>query len=75
MENSEKSPFLGSYNTACGRPTTFLFRSGNADAVTSACTQAPVGKLLPNALYIHRSALIRSGRCCGFTRGCAGVPG
>jgi DNA phosphorothioation-associated putative methyltransferase len=34
-----------------------LFRSGNAEAVDEACKRATVGKLLPNALYVHRDAL------------------
>ena len=34
-----------------------LFRSGNAEAVDEACKRATVGKLLPNALYVHREAL------------------
>jgi DNA phosphorothioation-associated putative methyltransferase len=34
-----------------------LFRSGNAAAVDVACRQSSVGKLLPNALYVHRDAL------------------
>lgn len=34
-----------------------LFRAGDADAIDQACQQSAVGKLLPNALYVHRSAL------------------
>ena len=34
-----------------------LFRSGNAEAVDEACRRSTVGKLLPNALYVHRDAL------------------
>ncbi len=39
------------------RDATFLFRSGDARAVNEACNRATVGKLLPNALYVHREAL------------------
>lgn len=34
-----------------------LFRSGNVEAEYEACKRATVGKLLPNALYVHREAL------------------
>jgi DNA phosphorothioation-associated putative methyltransferase len=33
------------------------FRAGDADAVDDACRRSAIGKLLPNALYIHRTAL------------------
>ena len=31
--------------------------AGDRDAIDEACRRSPLGKLLPNALYIHRSAL------------------
>jgi DNA phosphorothioation-associated putative methyltransferase len=31
--------------------------SGDAQAIGQACQRSPVGKLLPDALYVHRSAL------------------
>jgi DNA phosphorothioation-associated putative methyltransferase len=34
-----------------------LFRLGNAEAVDEACRQSQVGKLLPNALHVHRDVL------------------
>ena len=34
-----------------------LFRSGSAEAVDDACRRSAVGKLLPDDLYVHRSAL------------------
>jgi hypothetical protein len=34
-----------------------LFRAGDAEAVDDACRRSPVGKLLPDALYVHRAAL------------------
>jgi DNA phosphorothioation-associated putative methyltransferase len=48
--------FFGSYTKACRQADDHLFRSGNAEAVDEACRRATVGKLLPNALYIHRDA-------------------
>jgi DNA phosphorothioation-associated putative methyltransferase len=49
--------FFGSYTNACRRADELLFRAGHAEAVDESCRQATVGKLLPNALYVHRSAL------------------
>jgi DNA phosphorothioation-associated putative methyltransferase len=40
-------------------------------AVNSACTQAAVGKLLPNALYVHRDALDSLGPLLRVYEGCA----
>ena len=33
------------------------YRAGDADSIDAACKRSPIGKLLPNALYVHRSAL------------------
>jgi DNA phosphorothioation-associated putative methyltransferase len=41
----------------CRRADDLLFRAGDADAVDDACRRSAVGKLLPNALYVHRTAL------------------
>jgi len=49
--------FFGNYTKACRQADDLLFRSGNAEAVDEACKRATVGKLLPNALYVHREAL------------------
>jgi DNA phosphorothioation-associated putative methyltransferase len=49
--------FFGSYTKACRQADDLLVRSGNAKAVDEACKRAAVGKLLPNALYVHRDAL------------------
>jgi DNA phosphorothioation-associated putative methyltransferase len=49
--------FFGSYTRACRLADELLFRAGNAEAVDEACRRSAVGKLLPNALYVHRSAL------------------
>jgi DNA phosphorothioation-associated putative methyltransferase len=49
--------FFGTYTAACERADTLLFQAGSPDAVDEACQRSPVGKLLPNALYIHRDAL------------------
>ncbi|MCA9564769.1 MAG: DNA phosphorothioation-associated putative methyltransferase, partial [Myxococcales bacterium] len=49
--------FFGSYKKACSDADDLLFRAGDADAIDQACRESKVGKLLPNALYIHQSAL------------------
>lgn len=48
---------FGSYTNACRLGDALLFRAGDADAIDEVCRRAKVGKLLPNALYVHRSAL------------------
>jgi DNA phosphorothioation-associated putative methyltransferase len=45
-----------SYSAALREGNSFLFRIGNPDLVRDACQAAPVGKKLPDALYVHRSA-------------------
>lgn len=49
--------FFGGYKKACHEADTLLFRAGDAGAIDEACKRSPVGKLLPDDLYIHRSAL------------------
>ena len=48
--------FWRSYRTALEEAQRFLFRLGDEEAVTQACASATVGKLLPDALYVHHSA-------------------
>jgi DNA phosphorothioation-associated putative methyltransferase len=65
--------FFGSYKTACAQANRLLFAAGNADAVDVACRASLVGKLTPDALYIHESAtgelpaLLRVYEGCGRT--------
>jgi len=49
--------FLGSYRTACARADVLLFRAGDPNAIDAACQRAEVGRLIDNALIVHRSAL------------------
>lgn len=49
--------FWGSYATAASDGERFLFSMGNPDAVRQAASEAKVGKLLPEDLYVHRSAV------------------
>ena len=49
--------FFGSYTKACAEADALLFTAGDADAVEEACKRSSIGKLLPDDLYVHRSAL------------------
>jgi len=49
--------FLGPYTKACKESDEILFRVGTADTIDQACRESKIGKLLPTALYVHRSAL------------------
>jgi DNA phosphorothioation-associated putative methyltransferase len=49
--------FFGTYAGACRRADELLFQAGDADAVDAACKRSAVGKLLPDDLYVHKSAL------------------
>ena len=49
--------FFGSYKTGCTEANALLFSAGDQDAVDRACRDAAVGKLLPDALYVHRTAV------------------
>jgi DNA phosphorothioation-associated putative methyltransferase len=49
--------FFGSYSRGCERADELLFRVGDPAAIDEACDRSPVGKHLPDDLYVHRSAL------------------
>lgn len=49
--------FFGAFTKACEEADGILFQAGNAEAIDLACQESKIGKLLPNALYVHRSAL------------------
>lgn len=49
--------FFGTYTKACDQADDLLFQAGNPDSIDEACRRSPIGKLLPNSLYVHRSAL------------------
>jgi DNA phosphorothioation-associated putative methyltransferase len=49
--------FFGAYTKACAQADELLFRAGDPVAVDDACRRSPVGKILPDDLYVHRSAL------------------
>ena len=49
--------FFGSYKSGCAEADALLFSAGDQDAVDRACRAASVGKLLPEALYVHHTAV------------------
>ncbi len=63
--------FFGSYADGCRRADDLLFRAGDADAVDEACRRSAVGKLLPNALHVHRTALEALDPLLRVYEGCA----
>ena len=63
--------FFGTYRRGCDLADELLFRAGSAEAIDEACKQSAVGKLLPNALYVHRSALPQLDPLLRVYEGCA----
>ena len=49
--------FFGTYTKACVEADGLLFKTAEAGAIDEACERTAVGKLLPDDLYVHRSAL------------------
>lgn len=48
--------FFSSYSNACQEANALLFDIGDANKVESAIRESPMGKLMPNSLYVHHSA-------------------
>jgi DNA phosphorothioation-associated putative methyltransferase len=63
--------FFGSYSNACRLADDLLFRAGSGEAVDEACRRSTVGKLLPTALYVHRTALETLDPLLRVYEGCA----
>jgi DNA phosphorothioation-associated putative methyltransferase len=49
--------FFGTYSRACEQADVLLFSAGKPEAINNACSSSPVGKITPDALYLHESAL------------------
>ena len=49
--------FFGSYKSGSTEAEALLFSAGDPGTVDRACRQAAVGKLLPDALYVHHTAV------------------
>jgi DNA phosphorothioation-associated putative methyltransferase len=63
--------FFGTYKRACEQADELLFRAGEAEAIDEACRRAPIGKLLPTALYLHKSAIDTLEPLLRIYEGCA----
>jgi DNA phosphorothioation-associated putative methyltransferase len=63
--------FFGAYTKACALADALLFQAGDPDAVDAACKRSPVGKLLPDDLYVHRNALDHLEPLLRVYEGCA----
>jgi len=63
--------FFGGYTKACSEADKLLFQAGRAEAIDQSCRDSKVGKLLPDALYVHRSALDALEPLLRIYEGCA----
>jgi DNA phosphorothioation-associated putative methyltransferase len=63
--------FFSTYNRACTESDKLLFAAGNRKVIEGACRKSSVGKLTPNALYIHVTALANLPTILRVYEGCA----
>lgn len=63
--------FFSTYKRACELADDLLFGCGNQEAIDAACTESPVGKLTPTALYVHETALAELDPLLRAYEGCA----
>ena len=64
---------FGSYSAACDRADQLLHSLADQGAVNAACGQSKVGKLTPEALYVHQSASQQLSPLLRVYEGCARV--
>ncbi len=60
-----------SYTQACSHADKLLFSAGNIAAVGAACAKVEVGKLTPEALYVHKTAIESLPELLRVYEGCA----
>jgi len=65
--------FFGSYKNAQAEAEGLLFNAGSTEEVNKACKQAECGKLTPEALYVHKSAVETLPSVLKAFEGCARV--
>jgi DNA phosphorothioation-associated putative methyltransferase len=53
----DRKVFFGAYAEACAQADALLFQAGDPACIDAACQRSPVGKLLPDDLYVHRDTL------------------
>lgn len=63
--------FFSTYRRACELADNLLFSAGNSEVISEACRTSPVGKLLPDALYVHVSAMSSLPSVLRVYEGCA----
>lgn len=63
--------FFGAYTRACSTADDLLFSVGFQPLIDAACKESTIGKLLPDALYVHQSALDLLGPTLRVYEGCA----
>jgi DNA phosphorothioation-associated putative methyltransferase len=64
---------FSSYKDACEEADALLFSVGNLQNVDKACRTSPIGKITPEALYVHISALGDLSPTLRVYEGCARV--
>lgn len=62
---------FGNYTRACGEADSLLYSLGQEGVVEEACRDSGIGKVTPNALYIHESALSGLSSILRLYEGCA----
>jgi DNA phosphorothioation-associated putative methyltransferase len=62
---------FSSYAQSCKQADALLFSVGRTEEVNAACSDAPVGKKTPEALYVHVSAVDRLPAILPVFEGCA----
>lgn len=60
-----------SYGQACKQADALLFSVGRTEEVNATCSDSPIGKKMPEALYIHVSAIDRLPASLRVFEGCA----
>jgi DNA phosphorothioation-associated putative methyltransferase len=70
VQNDIKGLF-GSYKQACVAADMMLISVGNPRLIANCCKHSAIGKLLPNALYVHVSALESLNTQLRLYEGCA----
>jgi DNA phosphorothioation-associated putative methyltransferase len=63
--------FFQSYAQACKRADALLFSVGKTEQVNAACSESPIGKKMPEALYVHISAIDQLSASLRVFEGCA----
>lgn len=63
--------FFGTYRQASELADKLLFSAGAADIIREACRTSPIGKHLPDALYVHSTALSSLAPVLRVYEGCA----